>query len=210
MTRRRSLAGGAAAAVVVLAAAASAFLSLLDGAAALHLCTDRLFNDTQGRHSDGLPHLNQAEEATWMGLLPRRAGPRDELDWLALYRSITRGGGDVGGEPAGFLSPASLHDVRVDPYGANMYWQGQQTNLEYLLYLDPDRLTWTFRQQAKLPTVGEPYGGWEAPDGQLRGHFTGLYHRMPFLISSCGDQFCSPFLWSLHFDRSLLHLRCLC
>uniref|UniRef100_A0A0D3GIN2 Alpha-L-arabinofuranosidase B arabinose-binding domain-containing protein n=1 Tax=Oryza barthii TaxID=65489 RepID=A0A0D3GIN2_9ORYZ len=110
-----------------------------------------------------------------MGLLPRRAGPRDELDWLALYRSITRGGGDVGGEPAGFLSPASLHDVRVDPYGANMYWQGQQTNLEYLLYLDPDRLTWTFRQQAKLPTVGEPYGGWEAPDGQLRGHFTGHY-----------------------------------
>lgn len=48
MTRRRSLAGGAAAAVVVLAAAAAAFLSLLDGAAALHLCTDRLFNDTQG------------------------------------------------------------------------------------------------------------------------------------------------------------------
>uniref|UniRef100_A0A0E0LDH5 Alpha-L-arabinofuranosidase B arabinose-binding domain-containing protein n=1 Tax=Oryza punctata TaxID=4537 RepID=A0A0E0LDH5_ORYPU len=176
MARRRGLAG--AAAVVVVVAAAACLCCLLDAAAALHLCTDRLFNDTQGRHSDGLPHLNQAEEATWMSLLPRRAGPRDELDWLALYRSITRGGGggDVGEKAeSSFLSPASLHDVRLDPYGANMYWQGQQTNLEYLLYLDPDRLTWTFRQQAKLPTVGEPYGGWEAPDGQLRGHFTGHY-----------------------------------
>jgi DUF1680 family protein len=56
-----------------------------------------------------------------------------------------------------------------------MYWRAQQTNLEYLLYLDPDRLTWTFRRQAGLPTVGDPYGGWEAPGGQLCGHFAGHY-----------------------------------
>uniref|UniRef100_J3MFT5 Alpha-L-arabinofuranosidase B arabinose-binding domain-containing protein n=1 Tax=Oryza brachyantha TaxID=4533 RepID=J3MFT5_ORYBR len=169
---RRMRAGGMALVVVVVAAVAAC---LLDGAAALHLCTDRLFNDTQGRHSDGLPHLNKAEEATWMTLLPRRAGPRSEFDWLALYRSLSRRGGGGGVEQAEFLSPASLHDVRLDADGASMYWQGQQTNLEYLLYLDPDRLTWTFRKQAKLPTVGEPYGGWESPDGQLRGHFTGHY-----------------------------------
>jgi hypothetical protein len=75
--------------------------------------------------------------------------------------------------PEEYLSQASLHDVRLDP--GSMYWQGQQTNLEYLLYLDANRLTWSFRQQAGLPTIGEHYGGWEAPDGQLRGHFVGQF-----------------------------------
>lgn len=75
--------------------------------------------------------------------------------------------------PEEYLSQASLHDVRLNP--GSMYWQGQQTNLEYLLYLDANRLTWSFRQQAGLPTIGEHYGGWEAPDGQLRGHFVGHY-----------------------------------
>uniref|UniRef100_K3XV58 Alpha-L-arabinofuranosidase B arabinose-binding domain-containing protein n=2 Tax=Setaria italica TaxID=4555 RepID=K3XV58_SETIT len=154
--------------------------------AALHLCTDRLFNGTRGRHDDGLPHLTPTEEATWMALLPRRlrgGNARTEFDWLALYRSLTRGGGPPG-PPGELLSPAPPHDVRLDDGGGggdaaslstSMYWRAQQTNLEYLLYLDPDRLTWTFRRQAGLPTVGDPYGGWEAPGGQLRGHFAGHY-----------------------------------
>lgn len=166
--------------LLLLLLCAAAFV---ERGAALHLCTDRLFNDTKGRHDDGLPHLTPTEEATWMSLLPRRlrGGGRAEFDWLALYRSLTRGDGPDGGAgkagPEGLLSPASLHDVRLHGDGSlsSMYWRAQQTNLEYLLYLDPDRLTWTFRQQAGLPTVGDPYGGWEAPDGQLRGHFVGHY-----------------------------------
>ncbi|CAL5039367.1 unnamed protein product [Urochloa decumbens] len=185
-----------------MAVAAAALLLLLLCAAsvrrgaALHLCTDRLFNDTPGRHYDGLPHLAPAEEATWMALLPRRlrggnGGARAEFDWLALYRSLTRGGGIAdGGSTPELLAPAPLHDVRLDFAGgggegegdgappsssSNMYWRAQKTNLEYLLYLDPDRLVWTFRRQAGLPTVGEPYGGWEAPGGQLSGHFAGHY-----------------------------------
>jgi hypothetical protein len=67
-------------------------MAFLEGATALHLCVDRLFNDTQGRHNDGLPHLNPTEEATWMTLLPRKLGSKAEFDWLALYRSLTRGG----------------------------------------------------------------------------------------------------------------------
>ncbi|KQK17675.2 hypothetical protein BRADI_1g36017v3 [Brachypodium distachyon] len=131
---------------------------------------DRLFNNTQGRHNDGLPHLNPTEEETWMNLLPRKLGPMAEFDWLALYRSLTRGDNTGGHQvTAEFLSQVSLHDVRLNP--GSMYWQGQQTNLEYLLYLDPDRLVWSFRQQAGIPTIGEHYGGWEAPDSQLRGHF---------------------------------------
>ncbi|KAF8687752.1 hypothetical protein HU200_042684 [Digitaria exilis] len=176
------------------AAMAAALLLLLCAAAsvrrgaALHLCTDRLFHNMQGRHDDGLPHLAPAEEATWMALLPRRlrgGAAAAEFDWLALYRGLTRGGGTgsaAARRPPGageMLSPAPLHDVRLDAGGesssSSMYWQAQQTKLEYLLYLDPDRLTWTFRRQAGLPTVGDPYGGWEAPGGQLSGHFTGCH-----------------------------------
>ncbi|CAN6169416.1 unnamed protein product [Urochloa humidicola] len=182
---RPALPMAAAAALLLLVVLCAA--SVQRGAA-LHLCTDRLFNDTPGRHYDGLPHLAPAEEATWMALLPRRlrgGGARAAFDWLALYRSLTRGGathGGGGGAPELLLSPAPLHDVRLDaaggdgaPTSSSMYWRAQQTNLEYLLYLDPDRLVWTFRRQAGLPTVGEPYGGWEKPGGQLSGHFAGHY-----------------------------------
>ncbi|KAL6603831.1 hypothetical protein ACP70R_044192 [Stipagrostis hirtigluma subsp. patula] len=171
------------------AATAAALLmcaALLEPGGALHLCVDRLYNSTDGRHADGLPHLTPTEEATWMTLLPRRlrggGGARAEFDWLALYRSLTRGRPpDGAGVPGELLSPVSLHDVRLldagggDGDGTSMYWQAQQTNLEYLLYLDPDRLAWAFRHHAGLPTVGDPYGGWEVPNGQLRGHFVGHY-----------------------------------
>jgi len=39
--------------------------------------------------------------------------------------------------------------------------------------LDVDRLLWSFRKTAGLPTPGTPYGGWEDPKIELRGHFVG-------------------------------------
>ena len=74
-----------------------------------------------------------------------------------------------------FLEEVSLHDVRLDPDGDAAYGRAQRTNLEYLLLLDVDRLVWSFRSQAGLPAPGEPYGGWEKPDSELRGHFVGTY-----------------------------------
>ena len=107
--------------------------------------------------------------------------PRHEeaLDWLMLYRKLrgatataTAGAAPRPGAAAGaFLSEVSLHDVRLEP--ASFYWRPQQTNLEYLLLLDVDRLVWSFRKQASLTAPGTPYGGWEGPDVQLRGHFVG-------------------------------------
>ena len=70
-----------------------------------------------------------------------------------------------------FLSEASLHDVRLEP--GSLYWRAQQTNLEYLLLLDVDRLVWSFRKQAGLTAPVTPHGGWEGPDFELRGHFVG-------------------------------------
>ena len=49
----------------------------------------------------------------------------------------------------------------------------QNTNLEYLMELDVDRMMWSFRKVANLDAPGEPYGGWERPMSELRGHFVG-------------------------------------
>ncbi|XP_017697122.1 uncharacterized protein LOC103702309 isoform X2 [Phoenix dactylifera] len=123
-------------------------------------------------------HLNPTDESTWMDLRPRKLlntkAPLEEFDWLMLYRSMKGLGGVYAWQKGGdFLSQVSLHDVRLDP--DSMYAQAQQTNLEYLLLLDVDRLVWNYRNQAGLSAPGKPYGGWEGPDVQLRGHFVGHY-----------------------------------
>ncbi|CAN6169408.1 unnamed protein product [Urochloa humidicola] len=121
-------------------------------------------------------HLNPTDEAAWMDLMPpRAAAEHEEFDWTMLYRSLKGGDGGAaaGGRP--FLEEVSLHDVRLDPDGDAVYGRAQRTNLEYLLLLDVDRLVWSFRTQAGLPAPGQPYGGWEGPDVELRGHFVGHY-----------------------------------
>lgn len=72
-----------------------------------------------------------------------------------------------------FLHEISLHKVRLDADSA--YGEAQKTNLEYLLILDVDSLVWSFRKTAGLATPGSPYGSWESPDCELRGHFVGHY-----------------------------------
>ncbi|MBN1851454.1 MAG: glycoside hydrolase family 127 protein [Pirellulales bacterium] len=51
----------------------------------------------------------------------------------------------------------------------------QELDRQYLLSLDTDRLLHTFRINAGLSSSAEPLGGWEKPDCELRGHFTGHY-----------------------------------
>jgi hypothetical protein len=51
----------------------------------------------------------------------------------------------------------------------------QKTNLQYLLELDVDNMIWNFRQVANLKAPGHPYGGWESPQSELRGHFVGQW-----------------------------------
>ena len=62
-------------------------------------------------------------------------------------------------------------------------------NRRFLLDLDPDRLLHTFRLTAGLPSTAAPLGGWESPDNELRGHFTGHYLSACALLSaSLGDE----------------------
>ena len=58
----------------------------------------------------------------------------------------------------------------------------------YLLSLDPDRLLLTFRRNAGLPSAAQPYGGWEAPTCELRGHAVGHYlSACSLMYASTGD-----------------------
>lgn len=63
-----------------------------------------------------------------------------------------------------------------------------ELNIRYLKSLDPDRLLWSFRKTAGLPSPATPYGGWEAAEVELRGHFVGHYlSACARVIAQTGD-----------------------
>ena len=120
-------------------------------------------------------HLTPSDDSYWAKLLPKRmVRQEDQISWMMLYRQIKDYGGNNNGNAGGFLKAVPLKDVRLDP--SSIHGMAQQTNLEYLLMLDVDRLVWSFRKTAGLPTPGQPYGGWEAVNCELRGHFVGKFN----------------------------------
>src|SRR5665213_1573840 len=82
--------------------------------------------------------------------------------------------------------PFPLTDVRLldGPFRDAML--GEQ---KYLLNLDPDRLLHTFRLNVGLPSSARPYGGWESPTTELRGHTLGHYlSACSLMYASTGDE----------------------
>ena len=78
-----------------------------------------------------------------------------------------------------------LRDVRILD-GA--FKHAQELDGKYLLSLDPDRLLHTFRLNAGIPSTARPLAGWEAPSGELRGHFIGHYlSACAMMYASTGD-----------------------
>jgi len=115
-------------------------------------------------------HLTPTDDYAWETLLPRKFLKEEEQhNWAVMYKVMKNLG--VFKPPEGILKEVSLHDVTLHP--DSIHARAQLTNLEYLLMLDVDRLLWSFRKTAGLPTPGTPYGGWEGPDIELRGHFVG-------------------------------------
>ncbi len=104
----------------------------------------------------------------------------------------------------------SLQDATLDKVGANgsILTQNQERALEYLRFLDEKRMLFnfyqTFGQEEKLQGV-EPLGGWEAPDGLLRGHSTGRYlSALAAAYASVGDEGLKGKLdWMIHELRSM-------
>ena len=79
-----------------------------------------------------------------------------------------------------------LRDVRILE---GPFRDAQQRGLAYLLSLDPDRLLHTFRLNAGLATAAKPYGGWEAPSVELRGHSLGHYlTACALMYEATGDE----------------------
>lgn len=68
--------------------------------------------------------------------------------------------------------PFDLADVRL---GDGPFRDAMLRDKAYLLHLDPDRLLHNFRVNVGLPSTAKPYGGWEAPNVELRGHAVGHY-----------------------------------
>ena len=80
------------------------------------------------------------------------------------------------------VEPFPLAQVRLRP-GA--FYDAQEANRALLHRYSADRLLHTFRLNAGLPSKAQPLGGWEKPDCELRGHFTGHF------LSACALMFAS-------------------
>lgn len=83
------------------------------------------------------------------------------------------------------LQPFDLTEVRLLD---GLFCETMLRDKDYLLSLDAGRLLHMFRVTAGLPSKAEPYGGWEAPKGELRGHSIGHYlSACALMYASTGD-----------------------
>ena len=79
--------------------------------------------------------------------------------------------------------PLSAVRLLASPFRAN-----QARTLDYLLFLDPERMLHTFRLNYGRPSAARPCAGWEAPDMQVRGHTTGhLLSGLALSYANTGD-----------------------
>ena len=82
--------------------------------------------------------------------------------------------------------PFPMTAVRLN---AGIFQNAREANRRYLRRIPTDRLVHNFRVTAGLPSSAEPLGGWEKPDSELRGHFTGhCLSACAFNYASCGDE----------------------
>ena len=76
-------------------------------------------------------------------------------------------------QPVSCVQPFALNQVKLLD---SDFSRATAANLRYLHSLPVDRLAHTFRTQAGLPSHATPLGGWEKPDCELRGHFSGGHY----------------------------------
>jgi DUF1680 family protein len=83
-------------------------------------------------------------------------------------------------QPVRRVQPFDLGDVRLLD---SDFSRAAAINQRYLHTLPVDRLAHTFRVQAGIPSSAKPFGGWEKPDCELRGHFTGGHYLSAVAIA---------------------------
>lgn len=110
---------------------------------------------------------------------------------LALIISISIGKAQTNHQVSYF----SLQDVKLL---SSPFLQAQQTDLHYILALDPDRLSAPFLREAGLTSKAPSYTNWENTglDGHIGGHYlsalsmmyaatgdTAIYHRLNYMLN---------------------------
>ncbi|HLF84703.1 MAG TPA: beta-L-arabinofuranosidase domain-containing protein [Blastocatellia bacterium] len=82
--------------------------------------------------------------------------------------------------------PFELKQVRLR---RGPFLDAAEINRKYMASLNQDSLLHMFRVTAGFPSSAKPLGGWEQPENELRGHFTGHYLSACALMSaSLGDE----------------------
>ncbi|HET7103135.1 MAG TPA: beta-L-arabinofuranosidase domain-containing protein [Terracidiphilus sp.] len=87
--------------------------------------------------------------------------------------------------PADKLVSYPLSSVRLGP---GIFKQQEEINARYLDTLTVDRLLHSFRITAGLSSSATPYGGWEDPDCELRGHFAGGHFLSAVALATASTQ----------------------
>jgi DUF1680 family protein len=88
--------------------------------------------------------------------------------------------------------PFPMRQVRLQPN--TVYADAHEWNRGYMSRLEADRLLYTFRANAGLPTgAAKPLGGWEQPENgqrssELRGHFMGHFLSASAQLAATGDK----------------------
>jgi uncharacterized protein len=122
---------------------------------------------------------------------PRRAF----LSMTAFSAAATTGWSRAAGAALAMSGAGQADRVRVRPFAltavrlrAGAALDALEVNRRYMMSLDSDRLLHMFRVTAGLPSAAQPLGGWEAPDNELRGHFSGHYlSACALLAAQTGD-----------------------
>ncbi|HEY4380453.1 MAG TPA: glycoside hydrolase family 127 protein [Acidobacteriaceae bacterium] len=95
---------------------------------------------------------------TALGMLDAPSGRPDEF---------------LSGKYGGKLTPFPMTQVRLLD---GLLKTQAEINQTYLASLSTDRLLHSFRVTAGITSTATPYGGWEKPDCELRGHFNGGHY----------------------------------
>lgn len=87
-----------------------------------------------------------------------------------------------------------LHSITLDQIGQNgsILTQNRERACNYLELIDSQRMLYnfyqTYGQKEKIDNV-KPLGGWEEPEGLLRGHCTGFYlSALSYAYASTGEE----------------------
>jgi uncharacterized protein len=87
-------------------------------------------------------------------------------------------------QATGKLEPFPLSSVRLT---GGIFKEQEELNSRYLDSLAVDRLLHSFRVTSGITSNATPYGGWEDPGCELRGHFAGGHYLSAVALASAGS-----------------------